>query len=315
MSIQTLAPARSDDALIHAALLYRDPEHLRVTVTEFLADAVREREPVLALLPTANLELLADALGAGEGDVTVQDMTEVGRNPACLLGMLEEWMAAHPGRARVVSEPMWPQRSAAEAAECLRHEALLNDAFAKMPASFLCPYDAEHLAAEIIAGAEMTHPHLLDETGARPSGTYGDPLTLASGAAWPLHEPAGPVHEHPYDGDLRALRHDLAADPFVAELEATRREDLVFAVNEAVANAVRHGDGIATTRVWRDGDEIISEVNATSRFDDPYAGRRRPSADAPDGRGLWMINQLCDLVELRSDADGLHLRLHVGAVA
>jgi hypothetical protein len=30
-----------------------------------------------------------------------------------------------------------------------------------------------------------------------------------------------------------------------------------------------------------------------------------------EGRGLWLINQLCDLVELRSDGSGTTLRMHV----
>jgi len=43
------------------------------------------------------------------------------------------------------------------------------------------------------------------------------------------------------------------------------------------------------------------------------AGRRRPAADAAAGRGLWLINQLCDLVELRSGAAGTTLRMHIRA--
>jgi hypothetical protein len=41
------------------------------------------------------------------------------------------------------------------------------------------------------------------------------------------------------------------------------------------------------------------------------AGRRRPAADALEGRGLWLINQLCDLVEMRSDPSGMTVRMHV----
>jgi anti-sigma regulatory factor (Ser/Thr protein kinase) len=315
MSSSILPSARSDDGLIHAALLYRDPELLRVVVTEFIADAVREATPVLVVLPTPSLRRLQDVLEPEDASTTLHDMTEVGRNPACLLGMLEDWMAAHPGPARIVSEPMWPQRSPAEARECLRHEALINHAFADVPASFLCPYDAEHLSAEVIAGAEMTHPHLLDETGARPSLTFGDPLAMAAGEPWPLSVPPVPMLEYSYEGDLSALRHDLAGDPLVAELGDRQRDDLVFAINEAVTNALRHGDGQVITRVWREHDHIVSEVTSTTGADDPYAGRRRPPADAPGGRGLWLINQLCDLVELRCDDDGMRLRLHVDLAA
>jgi len=119
------------------------------------------------------------------------------------------------------------------------------------------------------------------------------------------------VFEHPLDGSLHELRHEVAEDPLVGELSSERRSDLVFAVNEAATNAVRHGDGGCTTRIWHDGRSVVSEVSFGSSLDDPLAGRRRPDVDAIDGRGLWLINQVCDLVELRSGPSGTTLRMHV----
>ena len=46
-------------------------------------------------------------------------------------------------------------------------------------------------------------------------------------------------------------------------------------------------------------------------FVDPLADRRPPSADRPGGRGLWMANQLCDLVQVRSFPEGSVVRLHM----
>jgi len=40
------------------------------------------------------------------------------------------------------------------------------------------------------------------------------------------------------------------------------------------------------------------------------AGRVRPSVAQPNGRGLWLVNQLCDLVQLRTLADGTVVRVH-----
>ena len=40
------------------------------------------------------------------------------------------------------------------------------------------------------------------------------------------------------------------------------------------------------------------------------AGRERPAIDRDGGRGLWMVNQLCDLVELRSGDMGTVVRIH-----
>jgi hypothetical protein len=78
-----------------------------------------------------------------------------------------------------------------------------------------------------------------------------------------------------------------------------------------VSNAVRHGDGHCRTRIWESGSSVVSEVSSKTTVSDTLAGRVRPPLDATDGRGLWLINQVCDLVELRSGADGMTLRMHV----
>jgi hypothetical protein len=43
----------------------------------------------------------------------------------------------------------------------------------------------------------------------------------------------------------------------------------------------------------------------------PLAGRVRPGPRQRYGRGLWMANQLCDLVQLRSRRDGTVARVHM----
>jgi hypothetical protein len=43
---------------------------------------------------------------------------------------------------------------------------------------------------------------------------------------------------------------------------------------------------------------------------DPLAGRRIPSPDGAGGIGLWLVNQLCDLAEVRSTAEGTTARVH-----
>jgi anti-sigma regulatory factor (Ser/Thr protein kinase) len=94
-------------------------------------------------------------------------------------------------------------------------------------------------------------------------------------------------------------------------LSQERREDMVFVVNEAATNSVKHGDGHCTARIWHDGQSVVSEVRSETAGPDVLAGRRRPSPDALSGRGLWLINQVCDLVELRSSEAGMTLRMHV----
>ena len=66
-------------------------------------------------------------------------------------------------------------------------------------------------------------------------------------------------------------------------------------------------------RVWRHGEVVVCEVHDAGRFDQPLAGRVRPTPDQTSGFGLWLANQVCDLVQIRSFEDGSVVRLHISA--
>jgi len=310
-------PQRSEGRdLIHEALFYRTPGAFAEQVSAFVCAGQAAGEPVLAVLPPDSLECAQSALAARAADVRWASMLEVGRNPNCLLSVYEDWIDAHPGPVRVIGEPVWPGRSYAETTECLRHEALLNRELAGASVSALCPYDAARLDAAVLVGAELTHPRLVDDAGRRRSSErYESSLDLATGARWPQLEPTEPVSEHAFSGDLHHLRHAVAGDAVAQVLDREQRSDLVFATSEAAANALKHGDGTCTVRLWSDGGEVVSEVVTRSSLTDPIAGRRRPDWNASDGRGLWLINQICDLVELRSDEENTVLRMHLQVAA
>ena len=111
-------------------------------------------------------------------------------------------------------------------------------------------------------------------------------------------------------GDIRALvaEHALAAG--VSELRAS---DLVLATHEVATNSVRHGGGEGVLRVWHDHDTVVCEVSDNGRLDKPLAGRARPELESDGGWGLWLANQLCDLVQLRALPSGNVVRLHLRA--
>jgi anti-sigma regulatory factor (Ser/Thr protein kinase) len=291
--------------------MYRGEAEFREAVLDFLRQAAAAQEPVLVALPGSHLATVRDELGEAAFGSRFEDIEEVGRNPSRLLAMIEDWILAHDGHARVVSEVVWPGRSYAETIEGLRHEALINQALSDATATILSPYDAEQLDEATLAGAEMTHPTVVEHGRRRPSTSYGDSVTVRLADEWPLESPAGSVSEHRLQGSLRDLRQAVAEDPLLGSLTDEQRSDLVFAVNEAASNAVKHGDQTCTTRLWHDGRGIVSEVSFDTSLEDLMAGRRRPQVDATHGRGLWLINQVCDLVELRSGQSGTTLRMHV----
>jgi anti-sigma regulatory factor (Ser/Thr protein kinase) len=93
-------------------------------------------------------------------------------------------------------------------------------------------------------------------------------------------------------------------------LSGDRTANLVLAASELAANTLRHTSGGGTLRVWHTRLEIVCQVEDEGWITDPLAGRRRRPAAEP-GHGLWLVNQLCDLVELRSGPAGTTVRLHM----
>jgi hypothetical protein len=53
---------------------------------------------------------------------------------------------------------------------------------------------------------------------------------------------------------------------------------------------------------------LVCEVADDTVVDDVLHGRREPFKDDHDG--LWLANQLCDLVQMRSTAAGTTVRVH-----
>ena len=84
----------------------------------------------------------------------------------------------------------------------------------------------------------------------------------------------------------------------------------MLAVDELATNSLRYVGG-ATVRSWVDDGTLLFEVEDTGHIADPLAGRELPHARALGGRGLYLVNQLCDLVQLRSSPGRSVVRLHV----
>jgi anti-sigma regulatory factor (Ser/Thr protein kinase) len=111
--------------------------------------------------------------------------------------------------------------------------------------------------------------------------------------------------------DIAAARNLVCLLARASGLPTARVDDLVLAAHELVSNSIRHGGGVGTMRVWHDGQAVICEVSDNGRIGHPLAGRQLPSESSLGGRGLWMANQLCDLVQIRTLADGTVVRLHM----
>jgi anti-sigma regulatory factor (Ser/Thr protein kinase) len=304
-----------DDRFVHEAMFYEGEDEFIEQAVPFILDGVGSGEPVLVAVGEARTRRLRGELGSHAAKVQFAEMETLGRNPARIISTWHDFVSAHEGMGRPlrgIGEPVWPGRSAPELQECHRHEALLNVAFDDgAPWWLLCPYDAAALADDVLADAQRTHPVVRERGKARASTLF--PSRLASE---PFHgvlpEPPGPIHEYPFGmGDLAELRRIVAESALAAGLGEGRVRELVLCVSELAANSVVHGGGTGVLRTWIEGMAVVCEVRDRGAIRDRLTGRIRPAIDALHGRGVWFANTMCDLVQIRSQADGTVVRAHM----
>jgi len=114
-----------------------------------------------------------------------------------------------------------------------------------------------------------------------------------------------------YETSLRQARDLVASHGAALGMAAERITNLVIAAGEITANTLRHTSAGGRLWVWHTGEEIICQVQDQGWITDPLAGRQRHSPE-DSGHGLWVVNQMCDLVEIRtSQAAGTIIRLHM----
>jgi anti-sigma regulatory factor (Ser/Thr protein kinase) len=316
------AAEHARSGLHHAAVFYRGIDEFLIDAVPFLLAGVEANAAVLVVVGPAKIEALRDTLGGAGESVVFADMEAVGRNPGRLIPMWRDFADEHAptGRElRGVGEPVFAGRRADEIVECQRHERLVNCALAGVgaPMHLSCPYDVDGLDSTVIAEAHRTHPYVRRAAAVDEPGHYRDGEFLPQD---PLPPPPPSAVAFAFDeSSLRDVRRFVARRAADVGVEDNRADDLVLAVNELATNSVRHGGGGGTVRVWSDpaGDRLVCEVGDRGTILDPMAGRVRPRNDHIGGRGLWMVNQLCDLVQLRSGPAGSAIRLHVvrGATA
>ncbi len=299
----------------HEALLYVGHDDFVRSTARFIRDGVAADEPTLVVVARAKIDSLREELGGEAGTVVFADMAEVGANPGRIIPAWHEFVEAHAGssrRLRGVGEPVWAGRDPVTLLECQRHEALLNLAFdGGREWWLLCPYDTMTLSADVLAEAERSHPYVSESGSARTSTSF-DRVGLGSTLDAPLDAVPEGTRAHAFSWrTLRGLRSLTSAEAARAGLLSARIAELVLAVNEVATNSLRHGGGKGHLRLWRTPRGVVCEVSDAGGIEHPLADRRRPGGDPQDGRGLWLANHLCDLVQLRSSAAGTTVRLHM----
>jgi anti-sigma regulatory factor (Ser/Thr protein kinase) len=292
----------------HEALLYGSEEQFVEKTGAFLQEGLDAGEAILVVVGSRKIHLLREYLGATASRVLFADMAEVGRNPARIIPAWRAFVATNAAtgtRMRGIGEPIDASRSADALVECERHESLLNLAFAGSPAwTLLCPYDTAALSPAVIEETLRNHPYVRNGDS-KPNPRFRGIDDCASPIDQPLPDP--PPHAATFHvdlGTLARLRELVASVASKHGFGGREVDDFVLTVHELATNSIRHGGGRGLVRLWGDDGEIVADVRDRGRILDPLAGRVEPRLDVASGRGLWLANQLSDLVQIRVQPNG-----------
>jgi len=197
--------------------------------------------------------------------------------------------------------------------------ALNNLAFAHADSEIRRSHDTAESAPAATADANRTDL-LLPLAGPFGAGSRvnGPDQAVPSHSSGPaITPPDGALVYHTYRTDLSKVRGLVLQQSLAAGLSESRANDLVLAVSEVAANTLRHTDSSGVLTMWNDQKEVVCQIHDEGTISDPEAGQHRPAADATGGHGLWLVRQVCDLVDIRSDQTGttirMHMRLHPSA--
>jgi anti-sigma regulatory factor (Ser/Thr protein kinase) len=152
---------------------------------------------------------------------------------------------------------------------------------------------------------------LLMADGPHPDGSAGRGGQIYQG--WPglaRADGAPPVLDLGFDsGMLHTVRAQMRACVSHAGFPEGQAEDVVLAVHELAANAVRHGGGVGRLRVWNLAGALYCQVD-----DSDLLASAKPKG-SPDqaamnslpcepGHGLWVVQQVADRMESLSGPGG-----------
>jgi anti-sigma regulatory factor (Ser/Thr protein kinase) len=306
-----------DATFRHEALFYAGDDDFVTGTSSFIRDGLASDEPTLVVVTAKKIEMLKQNLGSDAQAVLFADMNSVGLNPARIITAWRDFVAEYGAdgrRLRGIGEPIWKARGPAELAESQCHEALLNLAFAGGQAWYLlCPYDTQSLEPEVVEEAFRSHPFTSHSSnGNAESGHYVGLEVESLPFNAPLPEPTGEPPEFTFQtGPMGGLRRLVARHALDAGLNSSKTSDLVLAVTEVASNTFKHAGGEGILRIWQDPATLFCEVRDHGYIRQPLVGREKRAPDTGGGRGLWLVNQLCDLVQVRTNDSGSVVRLHM----
>jgi MEDS: MEthanogen/methylotroph, DcmR Sensory domain len=299
---------------LHQGCIYGSDAEFLAMAVPFVQDGLRRGEPVLVTTTSANLELLHDAIGEEADEVDYAESAYFGRRPPQRTTAMHRYWTRHrptapTGSVRILAEPVWTGRSRREVAAWKRMEAGLNVVLADTSIWLICPYDSRVVEPGIIEDARRTHPECVVGGKAQPSEQFMAPADFARSHSSPRQlGVAADIFR--FEGDLAAVRRYVLdrATPLLVSEDAVAMFGI--AVGESIAYLLQRGITRATVWVRPAAGRVVCTLHSDQPLDvHPFVGFRPPGQHQEPGDGLWLTNQICEWLDISSDASGCTVEL------
>lgn len=302
----------------HEAALYGSDDEFLSIVIPFLEGGTEAGEPTLVVLGGTSTELVRAGMG-NTSNVSFMDASAHYNRPASVIKSYRELLAAHVARGaqqvRVVGDVPHPGLGTPWE-KWARYEAVINHAYDDFPMWGLCTYDTRITPGDVLADVAQTHPYLATPDGRHvPNTDFEKPtgfLTRRPPAGTDPLESSPPITEL-IDPTPAAARRTVRNAASGSRLDPDELEDVVFAVSEAVTNAVYHGRPPVCLRVWASHNRLVATITDQGHGPtDPFVGLLPTTNSTSGGLGLWMTHQMCSHVTLSRSEEGFTVRVAAG---
>ena len=300
---------------LHQGCIYGSDAEFLAMAVPFVQDGLRRGEPVLVTTTSANLELLLEVMGPEASKIDYAESAYFGRRPPQRATAIHRYWTRHQptastGAVRILAEPVWTGRSRREVAAWKHMEAALNVVLADTKIWMICPYDTRVVGADIIEDARRTHPECVVGHRAEPSSQFMAPEEFARSRT--STQPPGIAADlFRFEGDLAAVRRYVLK----TATALLRSEDAVamfgIAVGEAITYLVKQGIDRAVVWVRPAAGRVVCTLHSDQPLDNvhPFVGYWPPGLREQPGDGLWLTNQICEWLDVSSDASGCTIEL------
>jgi anti-sigma regulatory factor (Ser/Thr protein kinase) len=297
----------------HAALVYDGREQFATDVGRYVRDGLVAGQPVAVALPPDRAAWLREELAGAAGEVDFLDRDALYRRPGAMFARMGRHLADAARRGaggRLVGESGVGTLTDAQRHAHMRYESVANVHLTPLGGAMLCLYDAAGTPPETLDHVRSTHPHLWQDGREVRCAGFREPAAYVPGAVPPRPGPSGGGVGLSDLAELADARAYVAARAQAHGITGEDLDDLVLAANEVGANALRHGRPPRTVQTFTDDGHFCCRVrDGGPGMRAVFAGYAPPSAEQDSGRGLWLANQLCDIVEIRTGADGTEVTL------